>query len=68
MELVVLGISVPNPAWGGREYCWNVEDRGPDRASAIAWMAAIARNGAIDAVRLQAERVSAASQASSRAA
>ena len=26
----------------------------PDRASAIAWMAAIARNGAIDAVRLQA--------------
>ena len=35
----------------------------PDRASAIAGMAAIARNGAIDAVRLQAERVSAASQA-----
>ena len=39
----------------------------PDRASAIAWMAAIARNGAIDAVRLQAERVSAASAGLDRA-
>ncbi|WP_339947896.1 sigma-70 family RNA polymerase sigma factor [uncultured Albimonas sp.] len=33
----------------------------PGRASAIAWMAAIARNRTIDAIRLQAERVSAAS-------
>ncbi|MDF2235784.1 sigma-70 family RNA polymerase sigma factor [Albimonas sp. CAU 1670] len=33
----------------------------PGRASPIAWMAAIARNRTIDAIRLQAERVSAAS-------
>ena len=35
-------------------------DRG--RASPISWMAAIARNRAIDAVRLQAERISAAGE------
>ncbi|MEC9435096.1 MAG: sigma-70 family RNA polymerase sigma factor [Pseudomonadota bacterium] len=33
-----------------------------DRASPISWMAAIARNRAIDAVRLQAERISAAAE------
>ncbi len=34
----------------------------PERASPISWMAAIARNRAIDAIRLQSERISAAAE------